>query len=281
MPTRQLSGMNLGWEPVPTGYGANEQFTIEVINNSGDFLYNGDAMTWDNGGALTTPTQRTVNSGFTGTLATQTITASGALIIPSTVTGTAAATNQVPVFVSYSGLLGSTFTGAKYHTATSTTGSATGAAIWQYNTTAAMTFTGLPSNFNYVQPVRGLPAIPGDGGRYVTLSITALVADPLVCGVVSVDQAASTTTGLGFQTIANYPNVAVAPGQPFTMAVAGVARARVNTTMAALALNCTDVTPGYIQSATAGTLGNLLGINLEADTAKDANNTIRIALKIG
>lgn len=292
MPARMLSGLGVGWQPLPTGYGANEQIVVEVINNSGDFLYNGDVMTWDNGGALATPTTRTVNAGFTGTLATQTITASGststyaasgALIIPATVTGTAAAGTLVPVFVSYTGITGSTFTGAKFHTASSTTGVPTGANIYQYNTTTAMSgLTGLPSNFNYVQPVRGLPAAPGDGGRYVTLSITGAVADPLVCGTVTTDAAASTTTGDGgVSSIVNYPNMSVAPGQPFMMAVAGVARARVNTTMAALALACTDVTPGYAQSGTAGTLGNLLGINLEADTGKDANNTIRVALKIG
>jgi hypothetical protein len=63
------------------------------------------------------------------------------------------------------------------------------------------------------------------------------------------------------------------------IAVSGVARVQIGTnTVAAGSILGTDVTPG--QAAPTATLGNTIGIALESQAAKDANNTIRVKLSV-
>lgn len=295
MPAKMITApAGLFGEPLPTNAGMNEQIVIQCINNSGDFLRYGDVVCWDNGGALSTVAALTISGDQSGLLTTMTLTANastgsypstGGLIVFATVTGSTDA--AVPVFASYTGISGSTFTGVKFHTASITNGLDSGDAIFPYNASATITNTGglngLPIGFNYVQPVQALPTVASpvtqaqDGGRYVNLSITGAVNDPLVCGTITQGDAGSS---VGQISIPNYPNIAEPPGFPVLVAVAGVARARTNTTVTALDIQGTGVTPGCSSSGTP-TLGNLLGIALEANTGKDANNTIRTALKIG
>ncbi len=281
-------------EPLNTSAGLNDQVCIEVINNSGTYLRAGDVVVWDNATALSTVSLVTT-SAYSLTVATQTITvsastasfaSSGALLIPVTVTGTAA-TNTVPVFVSYTGISGSTFTGAKAQVASVTSGAAAGNTVYQWPT-ATYSATAGASNVNTVLAgispfagvsVVGQPAAPSDGGRYVTLSQTGAVSDPLVAGVVTLAGSAETT--IGTPPYAAFPNNAILPNAPFMMAVEGVARVRILGTVTAGNLMSTAVSPSYAQNATQGTLGNMLGVALEADSAKDSNNTIRVALKIG
>lgn len=289
MPTRQISNTASLWgEPLST-YGMNEQIGLEVVNNSGTYLKIGNVVTWDNFTALSTlgvtgvTGSVTVSGAQSGTLASFTLTAgastasyaaAGALIIPTVVTGTAAVANQVPVFYSYTGITGSTFTGVKAHTASVTNGILDTTKIFQVPSASV---SGIAAINFYPPQVVGMPAAPSDAGRAVTLSATGAVKDPLIAGIVQPNGEAGTET---ITLDPDFPDGAIAPGQTFFMATQGIARVKVNTTVTALDILSTGVTPGFASSGTP-TLGNLIGIALEADTAKDANNTIRVALKIG
>jgi hypothetical protein len=284
--------------PLSAGAGMNDQLLLEVTNNSGTFLRPGDVVCWDTNTTLTAVTPVLVNANFTLTTTTQTITANastasyaaqGVVLIPITVTGTAGQ-NTVPAFVAYGGIAGSTFTTAFSNIASVTNGAQANASIFQWPPSAANPYSATAgvgnTNVayvpppNYVQPIAAQLTAPADGGRLVTLSTTAAFNNPLVAGVVSVDGTAATTNG-ELQNVA-FPGGAIPPGGNCMIAVAGVARVNIAAnTVAALSLLGADKTPGAAESATAGTLGNLLGIALEAQTAKDANNTIRAALKIG
>lgn len=270
--------------PLTSASGVNDQGAlIEVINNSGTWLRYGDVVVWDNNAALSTVATLTISGDQTASVTSFTLTASGstasyassgALLVNATITGTADA--PVPLFISYTGLSGSTFTGAKAHIASITNGLDSGDTLYQWPqsfTLAAGSIAG-----SYAQSVVALAAAPLDGGRYVTLSSTGAVNDPNVAGVISPGHA-GTTVGSPPQT--NFPNAAIAPGAACFIATTGVARVQINgvTVSAGNALG-TGVAPGGASAGTP-TLGNLVGIALEANTAKDANNTIRVALKIG
>jgi hypothetical protein len=279
--------------------GMNETVCIEVVNNSGTWLHHGDVVCWDNSTALSTVTPVLVSANFTLTQASQTITAnastasyaaSGSLLIPVTVTGTAG-TNTVPVFVSYTGIAGSTFTGASAAVASVTNGAQANASIFQWPTASysgtagagnTNTVQAIDMN-NYKQSVVSLAAQPADGGRNVTLSQTGAVNNPLVAGVVDIDATALAQAGQtpGVTPGGSFPNATIANGQPFMMAISGVAQVQISAnTVASSALVGQSAVPG-VASASTPTLGNLVGVALEAQTAKSSLNTIRVALKIG
>lgn len=112
----------------------------------------------------------------------------------------------------------------------------------------------------------GLPTAPADGGRQVTTTTSA--ASVRVCGVVS-DGSAATNT------------YTIASGGTGTICVSGVARVNIGSnTVAADSILQTFTTAKQAQSGLATQLADLLGVALEAQTAKDANNTIRAAIKI-
>lgn len=113
----------------------------------------------------------------------------------------------------------------------------------------------------------GLPTAPADGGKLVTTSTTA--NDPQVAGVISATGDASTNA----QTIA--------AGGSCWVCIGGVARVNIGAGTVAKG-GLLSTTTNAKQAATATTaLGNLLGVAMEAQTAKDANNTIRAIIKLG
>lgn len=113
----------------------------------------------------------------------------------------------------------------------------------------------------------GLPTAPADGGKLVTTSTTA--NDPQVAGVVSTDGTASTNS------------LTVPAGGNCLICIGGVARVNIGAgTVAKGGLLSTTTTAKQAATATTA-LGNLLGVATEAQTAKDANNTIRAIIKLG
>lgn len=279
--------------------GLNEQIGFWAINNSGMNMAHGDVVRLD---TQTTAPPSTTNTTINGTIsltqASQTITvvsttgmtAPGVALVMATITGTPSATSTVPVFVAFTGSTGTTFTGATAALASVTNGLVTGAQVT--NPPVAPLQSGTPAVPTY-QPAVGLPAATtvgqSDSGRYVTMTGTA--NDPLVCGVVSLTGDAGTATTGNLSALQNpivNPNYAAASiAQPVVpsggdvfIVTNGVARVQIGAgTVAASALLTTSTIPR--QGLATGTIGNLLGIALEAQSAKDANNTIRALIKIG
>ena len=277
--------------------GLGETVCIEVTNNSGTWLHHGDLVVWDNNTAISAVTPVQVSGNQTLTAASFTLTAnaptasypaSGALLVPATVTGTAG-TNTVPVFVAYTGIVGSTFTGCTAAVASVTNGAQSNAQIfpWPSNTYSGTSGAGNTNTVNatdmnnYKQSVVSLAAQPADGGKFVTLSTTGAVNNPQVAGIVDIDATSLAQVGLtpGNTPGGSFPNAAVANGQNFMMAVGGVAQVQIGANVvASLALVGQSIQPG-VASASTPTLGNLVGIAQEANTAKSTLNTIRVALK--
>lgn len=119
----------------------------------------------------------------------------------------------------------------------------------------------------------GLPTAPASGGREVTTTTTA--SSVRVAGVVSNGSAETTSS------------YTIADGAPGTIAVRGVARVNIGSGTVAADAQMSTSTTAKQAGATAdpGTLGaalDLMGavfaVALEAQTAKDANNTIRAKL---
>lgn len=273
---------------LPSVAGLNDQIGFMATNNSGVFLRHGDVVVFDARTSVNTNTAL-VNAQFSLTQATQTLTMTASTAaFPAAGTLTVMGTIQtggptVPIFIAYTGIAGSTFTGATASVASITNGVAANAVVDvppNFNATTALTA------FSWGTGV-GMPTAPSDGGRLVTLS--GLANDPTIAGVVSVDGTAGTaTTGQmgnalsiepGFENFAGAKGV-IPPGGEVFVVTNGVARVQVGAgTVAANALLTTSTIPS--QGLATGTIGNLLGIALEAQTAKDANNTIRALIKLG
>lgn len=275
MPTAGISNPQGAYgQPLFAQDGLNEQLLVEVVNNTGGPLVQGMVMCWDILTAASAVASILFASAATGTVATQTLTvasstASFAQKI-ATITNVKYATTGIGVLNGYVGPMamvhdsvsGSTFTNAYLPYATATNGLQTTSAVYESPQAA-------------VQQGVGLPAIAtaSDAGRYVTFSsltsTTLLAKDPLVCGVVSPTGDAGTNATI------------IQPGAPFLMCVGGIARVNVSgATVAANAAICTAAgVVGAADDATP-TLGNQLGTSLEANTAKDTNNTIRAIIKL-
>jgi hypothetical protein len=245
-------------------------------------LCQGMVMVWDNFTALSAITDVLVNAAFQATIATQTVTANAStasyaaqgLINVNGVTYNATQSSSAPqayvnlgtgpLTMYYGGLSGSTFTAAFSPITTATSGVPINGTIFN-----------APQGGNFA-PIAGLPAIAtaSDSGRLVTFSTKTTLAslagaDQLIAGVVSPDGTAGTSM------------LVIQPNNPMFLAVAGAARTYIaNATVAAAALLTTSATIIGGAGAT-GTLGNLLGISLEAQSAIDKNNTIRSFLKLG
>jgi hypothetical protein len=115
-----------------------------------------------------------------------------------------------------------------------------------------------------------MPTAPGTCTGAVTTTTT--VSDPKVLGVVSVTGTADTSAGT------------VAAGAAVQVCIGGVARVNIAANTVAAGANLSTSAAAKV-AATAGTaatvaalqalVGTFIGIALEAQTAKDANNTIR------
>jgi hypothetical protein len=302
MPVGLVRQYQNNWFGNPGQTGLNEQIGLWAVNNSGQFLAHGDVVVWDT--TATNPpatTNTTINGTITLTQASQTITvvsttgfaSAGNILVMATIVGTPSATSTVPVNVSYTGKTATTFTGAQASVASVTNGLVTGAQVTIPPVLPLQ--SGTPAVPPY-SPAEGLPplTVATDAGRYITLA--QLAASPLVAGVVSLTGDAGTATigpmtdanafGVaGGQVPANWAGASIAqpvvpPGGAVFVVVSGIARVQIGgNTVAALGIVGTDVIPR--QGATTATLGNVLGIALEAQSAKDANNTIRCAIKVG
>lgn len=119
-----------------------------------------------------------------------------------------------------------------------------------------------------------MPTAPGSITGAVTTTTTA--SDPKVVGVVTIDATANTNGGI------------IQPGGVCYVVMAGVARVQIaaNTVTVGQALASSATAKVAAVPATAGSVGALqalagsfIGIALEANTAKDANNTIRCMMK--
>lgn len=110
-----------------------------------------------------------------------------------------------------------------------------------------------------------MPAAPGSITGAVTTTVTA--QDVKVIGVVSVDGTANT-------------NGATIPvGAVCTVCIAGVARVQIGANVVALAAALGTTTTAKQAGSVTAAIGSTLGFALEANTAKDANNTIRALVK--
>lgn len=287
MSTKLVSAPNAPYGlPVQANAGLNDQQTLEAVNNSGTWLRHGDVVCWDTNSALSAVATLLVSGAQTATVASFTLTANastasfpavGSLIVQGVVSGAAAAANLEPIYISYTGIAGSTFTGAKAHKASVTNGLLDAISIihpWPsgaINPGAAFALAN-----NYKQPIVSFAAAPADGGRLVTLSATGAVLDPKVAGVVTADGTAATLLGASDPA---FPGGLIAPGQTCLIAHRGIARVNINAeTVAAGSLVATATAPGGAQSATPATIGTLIGVAMESQAAKDANNTIRVKL---
>lgn len=121
-----------------------------------------------------------------------------------------------------------------------------------------------------------MPTAPGSITGAVTTTTTA--SDPKVLGVVSIDGTANTNAAT------------VAAGATCFVAIAGCARVQIgaNTVAAGGNLSTTTTVKQAGTAAAAASVGALqalvgtfFAVALEAQTAKDANNTIRCILKSG
>ncbi len=280
MPTKQISNpAGVFGQPLFASAGENEQLLVEVVNNTGGPILQGMVMCWDVFTALNTTTPVAVSGNQSGTVAAFTLTAgastasypsAGLLVIPDVVfaaTGIGALNNFVgQAAVYYGAITGSTFTGAQVPFATATSGIKTLKKIWP-----------TPSASPTPPQQVGLPAIAtaSDSGRLVTFSTltgSSVLAglDPLVAGVCSPTGDAGTNGQI------------IYPGQPFLLCVGGVARVNVaGNSVAALANLCTAATGVGSADDLTPTIGNLLGISLESQAAKDVNNTIRAIIRLG
>lgn len=119
----------------------------------------------------------------------------------------------------------------------------------------------------------GLPTAPADGGRRVTTTTTA--NSPRYAGVVSDGGAATSSYTIGI-------------GAVGTIAISGVARVNIAANTVAADAQVASSTAAKVAAAPAaagsvailqGFIGSWIGVALEAQTAKDANNTIRVSLK--
>lgn len=280
--------------------GLNDQIGFWAQNNSGQYLAHGDVVAFDVLTALDTHSSQ-IEGAATGTQASQTLTV-------DTVTGWATAGNlnvmgtpvgitvvagafptgsNVPIFGTYTGVGAPSFTGTTMYAATATNGLADEAnlSVPPVPITARAADS---SAANTSSGTVGLPTAPGIAGRMVTL--TGLSKDPNVCGVVSVTGDASTTTFGALGTMdyntpwTGYTGGAVPVIPPLGdvfVCVSGVARVNIGAlTVAAGGIMASATIPGSADD-TPGTIGNILGIALEAQSAKDANNTIRCSIKIG
>lgn len=278
MPTRQIGNPQGAYgQPLFAAAGENDQLLVEVVNNTGGPLVQGMVMCWDIQTTIQTTPSILFASAATGTVATQTLTVASSTA--GFTTKVAAITNvtfaasgigalngyigQMPVV--YDAVTGSTFTNAYLPWATATNGIKTTSSIYS----APSLGINLPQQLG-LAPI----ATASDAGRMVTFSsltsTTLLAKDPLVCGVVSPTGDAGTNGQI------------ILPGQPFLMCVGGVARVNVSgVTVTANASLCTAAgVVGAADDATP-TVGNLLGQSLEANTAKDVNNTIRAKICLG
>ena len=271
---------------LPGVVGLNDQIGMFAVNNSGAALATGDVVVYDTTTSVNTTNTTTVSGAQTITQASQTLTVAATggfpagpaplLVMMTLVTGG----TPVPVFGFYNAIgTGTTFTGFTSQYASIANGAANGAAISvPPNPPAGSTV------FSYLVTA-GMTAAPGDGGRYVTLVGVANNAN--VAGVVSVDATAGTAIqgpmSTAYNLIAGYGVAAgpavIPPGGDCYIVTSGVARVNIGAnTIAAGNLLCTSTVPGV--AFTTGAIGNLLGVALEAQTAKDVNNTIRCRISV-
>lgn len=109
------------------------------------------------------------------------------------------------------------------------------------------------------------PPAPAGASGAITTSTTAL--DPKVWGVVSIDGTANTNGAI------------INPGAVCFVCVAGIARVQIGANVVALAAALGTTTTAKQAGSITATIGATLGFALEANTAKDANNTIRALVK--
>lgn len=267
MPIAQIPAPNAVWGmPLVSGDGINDQGLIEVVNNSGAALQHGDVCTWDTTTALSAVSTTSTGAQQLSTTATSYAVAdSSAFGTSGPIVATLVLPTSYPNTVNLLGQISAKADGTHITIAFARAGAAgslpAGTILFVPPSSTQPNYTGAP----FV----GLPTAPGDSGRGVTLSTTAVAGDPLIAGVVSIDGSAGTSSGL------------ILPGQPLFLCVDGVARVQIGggTVAAGALLRTAGTNPGWALGS--GTLGNLLGIALEAQTAKDANNTIRAAIKLG
>ena len=273
----------------------NDQIGFWAQNNSGQYLAHGDVVAFDVLTALDTHSSQ-IEGAATGTQASQTLTVdtvtgwatAGNLNVMGTPVGiTVSSTSPVPIFGTYTGVGAPSFTGTTMYAATATNGLADEANLSvppvPITPRAADSAAANTSSGNI-----GLPAAPGGAGRSITL--TGLSKDPNVCGVVSVTGDSNTATFGSMGTMdyntpwTGYTGGAVPVIPPLGdvfVVVSGVARVNIGAlTVAAGGIMASATIPGSADD-TPGTLGNMIGIALESQAAKDSNNTIRCNIKIG
>lgn len=116
----------------------------------------------------------------------------------------------------------------------------------------------------------GLPTAPADGGKLITTTTTA--NDQTVAGVVSVTGDASTNA------------LTVASGANCLICVSGVARVQIGANTVTKGTHILQTFTSAKQAtgiANASALaGAVLGVPLESNAAKDANNTIRAKIDL-
>jgi hypothetical protein len=253
-------------QPVVSNTGLNQQKLIEVVNNSGGHLQHGDVVVWDTNTALVSAQTTTTGSQSLPVTATsQTVTASAGFTFPSIVVANQVTPTGFTSPINLVGLATAAADGTHLTIAWARVGGAG-------TLPAGTTITQIPSSVLPTQPAQlvGMPAAPSDAGRSVTATTVAAGNDPLIAGVVSVTGDAATNASL------------IAPGSPCFICVEGIARVQIaGLTVAAGGILTTAAAQPTCAKDVPGTLGNVLGIALEANGAKDANNTIRAAIKLG
>lgn len=284
MPTKQISNTYGAYgQPLFASAGVNEQLMVEVVNNTGGPIFQGQVMCWDLLAAFNTTPALLITPAATGTIASQTVTvaSSTAGYTPGQIATISnvlyPATNAGPLnnyignmAMVFGGLSGSTFTNAYLPFATKASGLQATSAVFMSPSASVPSFA--PGG---VGQGLGLPpfATASDGGRLVTfsslISTTLVAKDPLVCGVVSPTGDAGTNGTI------------IHSGRPFLMCIGGVARvyAGLNVINAQAALCTAAAAVGSADDATP-TLGNQLGESLENNVARDGNNTIRALIKL-
>lgn len=300
MPNKQIvnPGGAFG-QPLMAASGVNDQILVEVINNCGGPIWQGVTLVWDDSTAIPTGANNpvTITAQFTASVNTQTVTAgastanynaSGLISIPNCTYAAAGSTcptaianlGSGPIPFYYGALSGSTYTAAFALYASATNGVATtgttaptvnnwygGGTIGTVNSTGGVfaTFPGMDATSTRETGT----------GRLVTLSTSTSLAslaslDKRVAGVCSPSGDAGTNSSV------------VQPMAPFLMCISGGARVHVGgATVAALGILGTSATFVGAADDIPGTLGNVLGIALEAQSAKDTNNTIRAKIALG
>lgn len=135
--------------------------------------------------------------------------------------------------------------------------------IETYNNSGITLFTGDVVIID-LTTLNAAPATGASGG----MKTTTVASDPLTAGVVSLTGDA-TTNGQG-----------IPPGGSMYVCYFGVARVNIGANTVAASAAISSSATARVAAAVAAAVGGSLGVALEANTAKDANNTIRCFIKL-